>query len=96
MKTVQAAKAKKKAAADAAWVKTWRNINCYASDTAKAMGKRMNAAQIEQFVRAFIAQYRDGVRGHCSERMVADAQPSAHTKNDLKAWHSYYSRNRPW
>jgi hypothetical protein len=97
LKTIQAAKgAKKRAAATAAWLKTWRNINCYAHDTAKAMDKRMSAAQIEQFVRGFLGEYRNGVRGHCSEAMVADAKKSGHTDTDLEVWHSYYRRNKTW
>ena len=94
LKTIQAAK--KKAAGSPAWLKTWRNINCYASDTAKAMGKRMTEAAIEVFIRGFLAEYANGVRGHCSEAMKADAVKSGHTDNDLEVWHSYYRKNRPW
>jgi len=96
-KTLQLAKGKKKAKAKtAAWLKTWRNIQCYAQDTANAMDRRMNLVQIEEYLKAFLKVHSEGVRGHCSEGGTADAEPSGHTKGDLVIFHSYHRANKPW
>ena len=79
------------------WMKTWRNLKCYARDTALAMEKHMvGPNEIEDYLKAFLATYSDGVRGHCSEAVQADAQPSAHTEKDLEVFHSYHREHKPY
>jgi hypothetical protein len=96
-KTLQLAKGKKKAKAKTpAWLKTWRNIQCYARDTASAMDRRMTLHEIEEYLKAFLKKHSEGVRGHCSEATTADAEPSGHTKADLVIFHSYHRDNKPW
>lgn len=94
-KSLQLSKSKK--VKTPAWLKTWRNLKCYALDTAKAMEKRMTALEIEEYLKTFIKDHHSsGVRGHCSEGTTADPQPSGHTLQDLEIFHSYHRAHRPW
>lgn len=80
----------------AAWEKTWRNIRCYAGDTAQSMSKRMTMSEIQLYLTAFGSYYKSGVRGHCSQTGSSTATASTQTVNDLKVFHSWHRSHRPW
>jgi hypothetical protein len=95
---IQLAKKKKaKPPKVAAWLKTWRNIKCYANATAAAMEKRMSIDAIEAYIKRFISEeHRDGVRGHCSDGSGNPGNQSQHTTDDLVVFHSFKRRNPAW
>lgn len=97
-KTLQLSKGKNKAKPKTpGWLKTWRNLQCYALDTARAMAKRMTVLEIEEYLKTFLKDHHShGVRGHCSEGTTSDPEPSGHTKGDLEIFHSYHRDHKPW
>ncbi|HEX2574080.1 MAG TPA: hypothetical protein VH877_31325 [Polyangia bacterium] len=80
-----------------AWLKTWRNIRCYANDTAQAMDRRMTNEEIEEYLTRFIKEeHSKGVRGHCSDGLGNPGKQNQQTTDDLVIFHSWHRENRPW